>query len=228
MQNVMIDKIINEAFKKVIDESNDPVLQTLYAQYKKISLEYVPDRRADAFAQYDKDKLKQQIHDRLYSLHKPALISLLCVAVNVLGAPDVEASDVSSRVDSIMALSMGGKPVSADLKRTLEKVRGVAEKRAASEDNRKAKTDDILKSLKIDNQNKVVSVSNSRTSKMNEILAKMKETMAEREVVAQKSMSSLKKRSPEINKIVAEMRGMGLSNDLLALINEDGSIKATQ
>ena len=74
MQNIMIDKVINEAFVKVIDESNDPVLQTLYKQYKEITGEYVPDRRADAFAQYDKNKLKEQIKERLYSLHKPALV----------------------------------------------------------------------------------------------------------------------------------------------------------
>ena len=52
----------------------------------------------------------------------------------------------------------------------------------------------------------------------------MKKGMAEREIASQERMSSLQKRSPEINKIVAEMRNMGLTNDLLALIHEDGSV----
>lgn len=39
-------------------------------------------------------------------------------------------------------------------------------------------------------------------------------------------MDSLHKRAPEINQIISEMRNMGLSNDLLALINEDGSINS--
>ena len=156
-----------------------------------------------------KNRIKKLIAEHLLSFYKPALISLLCLTVNMVTA-NAEASDIRSSIEQARA------------ERLVSKTKDAATKSLEAKANRGAAIKKMLDTQKKANEHPKVNV--SRKQGIQAALEKMKKGMAEREIASQERMSSLQKRSPEINKIVAEMRNMGLTNDLLALIHEDGSI----